>query len=51
MQGHIEEILLLLNDKVNILCISETWLLPSVQNRFIINPNFNIFLGKKKKKR
>lgn len=44
IQGHIDEIKLLINDRnVDILCVSETWLLPTVENRFINIPNFNIF--------
>ena len=44
IQGHMEEIRLLVEDRsVDILCISETWLLPIVDNRYIKIPNFNIF--------
>ena len=44
VQGHMDEIKLLIKDgNIDILCISETWLLPTVENRFIQIPNFNIF--------
>ena len=44
LQGHMEEINLLINDRcINILCISETWLLPSIESKFINIPNFNVF--------
>ena len=36
LQGHMDEIKLLIDDRnIDILCITETWLLPSVENRFI----------------
>ena len=44
IQGHLDEIRLLINDRnIDILCVSETWLLPTVENRFINIPDFNIF--------
>ena len=44
LQGHMEEIRFLVDDrKVDVLCISETWLTPLVENRFVNIPNFNIF--------
>ena len=41
---HLDEILLLVEDRnPDILCISETWLLPTVESRFIKIPNFKVF--------
>ena len=42
--GHLEEVELLIKERdLDILCISETWLLPVMQDRFINIPNFNVF--------
>ena len=44
VQGHLEEIALLINErKIDILCVSETWLTPLVPDKYINIPNFNIF--------
>ena len=44
VQGHLEEIALLINErKIDILCVSETWLTPLVPDKYIAIPNFNIF--------
>ena len=43
VQGHIEEIEMLIEDRsIDILCISETWLLPLVEGKYINVPNCNI---------
>jgi len=42
--GHLDEVkLLVVERKLDILCVSETWLLPSMEDRFISIPDFNIF--------
>ena len=44
LQPNLDEIVLLLKKReVDILCISESWLLPIVQDRFINIPHFKIF--------
>ena len=44
IQGHLDEIKLLINYRnIDILCVSETWPLSTIENRFINIPNFNIF--------
>ena len=44
VQGHMEEIKMLIEDRsIDILCISETWLLPLVEDKYVNVPNFNIF--------
>ena len=44
VQGHIEEIKMLIEDRsIDILCISETWLLPLIEDKYVKVPNFNIF--------
>ena len=41
---HLDEILILVEDRnPDILCISETWLLPYVDDKFISIPNFYVF--------
>ena len=42
--GHLDEVkLLVVERKLDILCVSETWLLPSMADRFISILNFSIF--------
>ena len=42
--GHLDEIVLLVNErKIDILCVSETWLTPIVADKYIKIPEFDIF--------
>ena len=44
LQGNMEEIELLVRERnLDVLCISETWLLPHTPDRFVHIPHFNIF--------
>ena len=44
LQGHFDEIALLIRErKIDILCVSETWLTPLVANKYVDIPDFNIF--------
>ena len=44
VQGNFEEIKMLIEKRnVDILCISETWLFPLVDDIFVKIPHFNIF--------
>ena len=39
-----KEIKLMINERnIDILCVSETWLLPSLDDKFVVVPHFNIF--------
>ena len=42
--GHLDEIVTLVSDrKIDILCVSETWLTPLITDKYINIPNFDIF--------
>ena len=44
VQSHIDEIRLMVKDRdSDILCISESWLLPIIQDNYIDIPSFNVF--------
>ena len=44
VQGHIDEIRLMVQDRnTDILCISESWLLPITHDNYINIPNYNVF--------
>ena len=44
VQGHMDEIRLMVHDRnSDILCISESWLLPTVQDNYININNYNVF--------
>ena len=44
VQGHIDEIRLMVHDRdIDILCISESWLLPVIHDNYINIPKYNVF--------
>ena len=44
IMGHLDEIVSLINDrKIDVLCVSETWLTPIILDKYISIPNYNIY--------